>query len=202
MARFSPPQSWPTRPDLTCSASASTTAWTCRSRRRPRSWRQSPPERSASVSPAPSRSSRPSTRFASFRTSQRWTFCRAAARELIAGRGAYIESFALFGADMADYDALFAEKLDLLLKLNERERVTWQGRFRPPLHNAEISPQPVAKLPIWLGVGGNPESDAARWRARPARDPGKHLAAARQLRRADRGLSAASRRARTRCKAR
>ena len=78
--------------------------------------------------------------------------------ELIAGRGAYIESFALFGADMADYDALFSEKLDLLLKLNERERVTWQGRFRPPLHNAEISPQPVAKLPIWLGVGGNPES--------------------------------------------
>jgi probable LLM family oxidoreductase len=78
--------------------------------------------------------------------------------ELIAGRGAYIESFALFGADMADYDALFAEKLDLLLALNESERVTWQGRFRPPLHNAEISPQPVATLPIWLGVGGNPES--------------------------------------------
>ena len=78
--------------------------------------------------------------------------------ELIAGRGAYIESFALFGADMADYDALFSEKLDLLLKLNGRERVTWAGRFRSPLNNAEISPQPVAKLPIWLGVGGNPES--------------------------------------------
>jgi len=78
--------------------------------------------------------------------------------EIIAGRGAYIESFALFGEDMADYDALFAEKLDLLLKLNERERVTWQGRFRPPLNDSQISPQPLAKLPIWLGAGGNPET--------------------------------------------
>jgi probable LLM family oxidoreductase len=78
--------------------------------------------------------------------------------ELIAGRGAYIESFALFGADFADYDALFSEKLDLLLKLSASERVTWQGRFRPPLNNSEISPRPLGKLPIWLGVGGNPES--------------------------------------------
>jgi alkanesulfonate monooxygenase SsuD/methylene tetrahydromethanopterin reductase-like flavin-dependent oxidoreductase (luciferase family) len=78
--------------------------------------------------------------------------------ELIAGRGAYIESFALFGDDMADYDALFAEKLALLLKLSASERVTWKGRFRPPLSNSEISPRPAGKLPIWLGVGGNPES--------------------------------------------
>jgi probable LLM family oxidoreductase len=78
--------------------------------------------------------------------------------EIIAGRGAYIESFALFGADMADYDALFAEKLDLLLKLNESERVSWQGRFRPPLSDSQISPQPIAELPIWLGAGGNPET--------------------------------------------
>jgi alkanesulfonate monooxygenase SsuD/methylene tetrahydromethanopterin reductase-like flavin-dependent oxidoreductase (luciferase family) len=78
--------------------------------------------------------------------------------EVIAGRGAYIESFALFGDDLADYDALFAEKLDLLLKLNDSQRVTWQGRFRAPLNNSEISPRPVGKLPIWLGVGGNPES--------------------------------------------
>lgn len=78
--------------------------------------------------------------------------------EIIAGRGAYIESFALFGADMADYDALFAEKLDLLLKLEESERVTWQGRFRPPLNDAQISPRPKGKLPIWLGAGGNPET--------------------------------------------
>ncbi len=78
--------------------------------------------------------------------------------EMIAGRGAYLESFPLFGADVADYDALFAEKLDLLLKLNAGKHVNWEGRFRPPLHNAEISPRPVGKLPIWLGVGGNPES--------------------------------------------
>jgi alkanesulfonate monooxygenase SsuD/methylene tetrahydromethanopterin reductase-like flavin-dependent oxidoreductase (luciferase family) len=78
--------------------------------------------------------------------------------EIIAGRGAFIESFALFGDDLANYDALFAEKLDLLLKLNDSARVTWQGRFRPPLDNAEISPRPSARLPIWLGVGGNPES--------------------------------------------
>jgi probable LLM family oxidoreductase len=78
--------------------------------------------------------------------------------ELIAGRGAYIESFSLFGDQLADYDALFAEKLDLLLKLNESERVTWQGRFRPPLSNSQISPRPLSTLPIWLGVGGNPES--------------------------------------------
>jgi len=78
--------------------------------------------------------------------------------EIIAGRGAFIESFPLFGHDLSDYDALFVEKLDLLLNLNDRERVTWQGRFRPPLTNSEISPRPVGKLPIWLGVGGNPDS--------------------------------------------
>jgi len=78
--------------------------------------------------------------------------------ELIAGRGAYTESFALFGDDFADYDALFAEKLDLLLKLAASERVTWAGRFRPPLNDTQISPRPVGTLPIWLGVGGNPES--------------------------------------------
>jgi probable LLM family oxidoreductase len=78
--------------------------------------------------------------------------------EIIAGRGAFTESFPLFGADLSDYDALFAEKLDLLLKLNESARVTWQGRFRPPLHDAEISPRPLGKLPIWVGVGGTPDS--------------------------------------------
>jgi len=78
--------------------------------------------------------------------------------EIIAGRGAYLESFPLFGADMDAYDALFAEKLDLLLKLGHGERVTWEGRFRPPLREAEISPRPVDKLPVWLGVGGTAES--------------------------------------------
>lgn len=78
--------------------------------------------------------------------------------EIIAGRGAFTESFPLFGHDLADYDALFAEKLPLLLAMNEAERLTWQGRFRPALREAEISPRPVAKIPIWLGVGGTPTS--------------------------------------------
>jgi alkanesulfonate monooxygenase SsuD/methylene tetrahydromethanopterin reductase-like flavin-dependent oxidoreductase (luciferase family) len=78
--------------------------------------------------------------------------------ELIAGRGAYIESFPLFGAAMDDYDALFAEKLDLLLRLDKSERVSWEGRFRPALKDAEISPRPVNRLPIWLGVGGTADS--------------------------------------------
>jgi probable LLM family oxidoreductase len=79
--------------------------------------------------------------------------------ELIAGRGAFVESFPLFGHDLADYDALFSEKLDLLLKLNAEERVTWEGRFRTALKDADISPRPVQpELPVWLGVGGNPES--------------------------------------------
>ena len=86
--------------------------------------------------------------------------------ELIAGRSAYIESFSLFGDDFANYDALFAEKLDLLLKLSDSDRVTWNGRFRPSLSNSQISPRPASKLPIWLGVGGNPESALRSRRAR------------------------------------
>ena len=78
--------------------------------------------------------------------------------ELIAGRGAYIESFPLFGAAIDDYDALFAEKLALLLQLDRGERVTWEGRFRPELKDAEISPRPVKRLPVWLGVGGTADS--------------------------------------------
>ncbi len=79
--------------------------------------------------------------------------------ELIVGRGIFTESFPLFGYDLADYDQLFAEKLELLLKLNAAERVTWQGRFRPALHDAPISPRPVQhRLPIWIGSGGTPSS--------------------------------------------
>ncbi len=78
--------------------------------------------------------------------------------EVIAGRGAFVESFPLFGEDLRNYDALFAEKLDLLLKLNAAERVTWQGRFRPPLADAPIAPRPERPLPVWLGVGGTPAS--------------------------------------------
>jgi probable LLM family oxidoreductase len=79
--------------------------------------------------------------------------------EVIAGRGIFTESFPLFGYDLADYDALFAEKLDLLLKLNAAERVTWQGRFRTPLNDSPIPPRPAqGALPIWIGTGGTPES--------------------------------------------
>jgi probable LLM family oxidoreductase len=81
--------------------------------------------------------------------------------ELIAGRGIFTESFPLFGCDLADYDALFEEKLDLLLKLNAAERVTWQGRFRTPLKDSPIPPRPAqGALPIWIGTGGTPESVA------------------------------------------
>src|SRR5712692_5738889 len=79
--------------------------------------------------------------------------------EVIAGRGVFTESFPLFGYDLADQDQLFAEKLDLLLRLNAAERVTWQGRFRPALHDAPIPPRPVQRqLPIWVGTGGTPGS--------------------------------------------
>jgi probable LLM family oxidoreductase len=79
--------------------------------------------------------------------------------ELIVGRGVFTESFPLFGYDLADYDDLFAEKLELLCKLNAAERVTWQGRFRPALHDAPIPPRPVqSRLPIWVGTGGTPAS--------------------------------------------
>lgn len=74
--------------------------------------------------------------------------------EIIAGRSAFTEPFGLFGVDLSQYDEIFAEKLDLLLAL--RERVTWSGRFRPPLADAQIPPRPVRpRLPVWLGVGGS-----------------------------------------------
>ncbi|HVM45377.1 MAG TPA: LLM class flavin-dependent oxidoreductase, partial [Candidatus Thermoplasmatota archaeon] len=78
--------------------------------------------------------------------------------ELLVGRGSFVESFELFGYDMKDYDALFAEKLGLLMEINRNERVTWQGRFRPPLRDAEVSPRPERPLPLWIGVGGTPQS--------------------------------------------
>jgi probable LLM family oxidoreductase len=79
--------------------------------------------------------------------------------EIIAGRGIFTESFPLFGFDLADYDDLFAEKLELLIKLNTAERVTWQGRFRTALDDAAISPRPAqGRLPIWVGTGGTQNS--------------------------------------------
>lgn len=79
--------------------------------------------------------------------------------EIIAGRGSFIESFPLFGYDLHDYDTLFSEKLDLLLELRKNERITWQGKHRAALNNLGVYPRPVQdKLPIWVGVGGTPES--------------------------------------------
>jgi probable LLM family oxidoreductase len=81
--------------------------------------------------------------------------------EIIAGRGSFIESFPLFGYDLDDYNELFTEKLDLLLRLREDEHVTWRGQFRAGLDKAGIYPRPSQdKLPIWVGVGGTPESVA------------------------------------------
>src|SRR5919107_455137 len=79
--------------------------------------------------------------------------------EIMAGRGSFIESFPLFGYDLNDYDELFAEKLDLLLKLREAERVTWSGNHRAPLDEAGVYPRPIQDpLPVWIAVGGTPQS--------------------------------------------
>ncbi|HEU5008279.1 MAG TPA: LLM class flavin-dependent oxidoreductase [Jatrophihabitantaceae bacterium] len=79
--------------------------------------------------------------------------------EIIAGRGSYTESFPLFGYDLADYADLFREKLDLLLKIREQNPLTWSGRFRPPLVDADIAPRADGEpIPIWVGVGGSPVS--------------------------------------------
>jgi len=81
--------------------------------------------------------------------------------EIMAGRGSFIESFPLFGYDLEDYDELFAEKLELLLVLREREHVTWSGRHRPPLDGLGVYPRPVQEpLPVWIAVGGTPQSAA------------------------------------------
>ncbi len=79
--------------------------------------------------------------------------------EIITGRGAFVESFPLFGHDLNNYDALFDENIRLLQQLNTNEIVNWNGSFRSPLSNSMIAPRPVQnQLPIWIGVGGTPES--------------------------------------------
>lgn len=79
--------------------------------------------------------------------------------EIMAGRGSFIESYPLFGYDLNDYDALFSEKLDLLLKLRESEHITWSGSMRSPLTGQGVFPRPVQKqLPVWIAVGGTPQS--------------------------------------------
>ena len=79
--------------------------------------------------------------------------------EIVAGRGSFTEAFPLFGLDFNDYDDLYAEKLDLLLKIRDENKVTWSGKFRPPLENQTVYPRPLQeKLPVWVGVGGTPAS--------------------------------------------
>ena len=78
--------------------------------------------------------------------------------EMVVGRGSSTEAFPLFGFSLNDYDALFAEKLDLLLAIRDEEKVRWSGQFRPALTGQGIYPRPTQPLPIWLGVGGTPES--------------------------------------------
>lgn len=78
--------------------------------------------------------------------------------EVMAGRGSFIESFPLFGYDLHDYDDLFEEKLDLLLKLRDNERVTWQGKHRAGIDDLGVYPRPERPLPVWIAVGGTPQS--------------------------------------------
>ena len=79
--------------------------------------------------------------------------------EIMAGRGSFIESFPLFGYDLDDYDALFEEKLELLLAIRERERVSWSGGLRPAIDDRGVYPRPIQQpLPIWIAVGGTPQS--------------------------------------------
>src|SRR6202020_1235829 len=79
--------------------------------------------------------------------------------EIMAGRGSFIESFPLFGYDLDDYDELFAEKLELLLRIRESTHVTWSGKHRAPLNDVAVWPRPVQDpLPVWVAVGGTPQS--------------------------------------------
>lgn len=79
--------------------------------------------------------------------------------EIMAGRGSFIESFPLFGYNLQDYDELYDEKLELLLKIRESEKVTWSGKHRPAINNLGVYPRPVQNpLPVWIGSGGTPES--------------------------------------------
>ncbi len=79
--------------------------------------------------------------------------------EIMAGRGSFIESFPLFGYDLEDYDKLFEEKLELLLAINDSEKVSWSGETRPPIPGLGVYPRPLhGRLPIWIAVGGTPQS--------------------------------------------
>ncbi|HEY5825196.1 MAG TPA: LLM class flavin-dependent oxidoreductase [Cyclobacteriaceae bacterium] len=79
--------------------------------------------------------------------------------EIMAGRGSFTESFPLFGYNLKDYDELFSEKLEMLIKINEQEKITWQGKHTATIDNRGVYPRPFQnKLPIWIAIGGTPES--------------------------------------------
>src|SRR5919107_2904488 len=79
--------------------------------------------------------------------------------EMVVGRGSFVEAFPLFGLRLEDYDSLFEEKLDLLLKIRDNEHIHWSGKYRPRLNGQGVYPRPLQNpLPIWVGVGGTPES--------------------------------------------
>ncbi len=79
--------------------------------------------------------------------------------EIMAGRGSFIESFPLFGNDLNDYDELFTEKLELLLKLNQNEKISWKGKHRPSFNNLGVYPRPYQnEIPVWIAAGGTPAS--------------------------------------------
>lgn len=79
--------------------------------------------------------------------------------EIMAGRGSFTESFPLFGYSLNDYDTLFTEKLELLLKIRDQEKITWKGKHRAPINNLGVYPRPVQNpLPVWIAIGGTPES--------------------------------------------
>lgn len=78
--------------------------------------------------------------------------------EIMAGRGSFIESFPLFGYKLDNYDELFDEKLQLLLKINRENPITWKGEFRAPLDKQQVLPRAISQLPVWVAVGGTPES--------------------------------------------
>ena len=81
--------------------------------------------------------------------------------EIVAGRGSFVEAYPLFGLALEDYDSLFIEKLELLLRIRENTHVTWSGKHRPPLTGQGIYPRPLQEaIPVWVGVGGTPQSFA------------------------------------------
>jgi alkanesulfonate monooxygenase SsuD/methylene tetrahydromethanopterin reductase-like flavin-dependent oxidoreductase (luciferase family) len=92
--------------------------------------------------------------------------------EIVAGRGSSVEAFPLFGFDLDDYDSLFSEKLNLLLKIRENTRVHWSGKYRPPLNGQAVYPRPLQNpFPIWVGVGGTPSSFVRAGGGRPSATP-------------------------------